>query len=43
MFKFTKPPCISSIADKKMQEISKYYLELTKKQHIIMTNKIKKK
>ena len=32
---------INSEADNKMQEIRKYYLELTKKQHNIMTNKLK--
>ena len=28
-------------SDKKMHEISKYYLEYTKKQHNIMTSKLK--
>ena len=39
---FKKPPIISQ-SDKKMQEISKYYLEYTKKQHNIMTSKLKLK
>ena len=45
MFKyrtFKKKPIILE-SDKKMMEVRKYYLEYTKKQHNIMTNKLKLK